>query len=133
MRWDLTEDESNSNNYFNQFQINITLLYVYFFPHIHAQSKFHLIPNAAQPAQYTSEEPEVIIVGSGILGSAMAATLGKDGRRVTVIERDLKEPNRIVGELLQPGGCRALRTLGLEGMHMIKSRSLDWFIFTLDI
>ena len=62
-----------------------------------------------------SSRPEVIIVGSGIFGSAMAATLGKDGRRVTVIERDMKEPKRIVGELLQPGGCRALRTLGLEG------------------
>ena len=60
-------------------------------------------------------DPEVVIVGSGILGSAMAAVLGKDGRRVTIIERDLKEPDRIVGELLQPGGYRCLKSLGLEG------------------
>ena len=60
-----------------------------------------------------AESPEIIIVGSGILGSALAATLGADGRRVTVIERDMKEPDRIVGELLQPGGVRALRTLEL--------------------
>ncbi|XP_007905720.1 squalene monooxygenase [Callorhinchus milii] len=59
-------------------------------------------------------DPEIIIVGSGVLGSAMAAVLGRDGRKVTVIERDLKEPDRIVGELLQPGGVRALRALGLE-------------------
>lgn len=57
---------------------------------------------------------EVIIVGSGIVGSALAAVLARDGRRVTVIERDLKEPNRIVGELLQPGGCKALKILGLQ-------------------
>ncbi|MEQ2299522.1 hypothetical protein AMECASPLE_016022 [Ameca splendens] len=60
-------------------------------------------------------EPDVVIVGAGVLGSAMAAVLARDGRRVTVVERDLKEPDRIVGELLQPGGLRALRELGLEG------------------
>ncbi|XP_015238818.1 PREDICTED: squalene monooxygenase [Cyprinodon variegatus] len=60
-------------------------------------------------------EPDVLIVGAGVLGSAMAAVLARDGRRVTVVERDLREPDRIVGELLQPGGFRALRELGLEG------------------
>ncbi|CAA6653486.1 unnamed protein product [Spirodela intermedia] len=37
-----------------------------------------------------------------------------DGRRVRVIERDLSEPDRIVGELLQPGGYLKLVELGLE-------------------
>lgn len=55
------------------------------------------------------------MVGAGILGSAMAAVLAKDGREVTAIERDLSEPDRIVGELLQPGGYRALKMLGLAG------------------
>lgn len=45
----------------------------------------------------------------------MAAVLARDGRRVTVVERDMREPDRIVGELLQPGGYRALGKLGLEG------------------
>ncbi|XP_067458472.1 squalene monooxygenase [Thunnus thynnus] len=62
-----------------------------------------------------AQEPDVVIVGAGVLGSAMAAVLARDGRRVTVVERDLKEPDRIVGELLQPGGYRALKELGLEG------------------
>ncbi|PIK33703.1 putative squalene monooxygenase isoform X1 [Apostichopus japonicus] len=62
----------------------------------------------------TTDETEIIIVGSGILGSAMAAVLGQDGRRVTVIERDLKQPDRIVGELLQPGGYEAVKALGLK-------------------
>ncbi len=60
-------------------------------------------------------EPDVLIVGAGVLGSAMAAVLARDGKKVTVVERDLKEPDRIVGELLQPGGYRALKDLGLEG------------------
>lgn len=59
-------------------------------------------------------EPDVVIVGAGVLGSAMATVLARDGRRVTVVERELKEPDRIVGELLQPGGYRALRELGLQ-------------------
>ena len=58
---------------------------------------------------------EIVIVGSGILGSALAAVLARDGRRVTVVERDTSEPDRIVGELLQPGGCQALVSLGLQG------------------
>lgn len=40
----------------------------------------------------------------------------QEGRRVHVIERDLNEPDRIVGELLQPGGYLKLIELGLEGM-----------------
>ena len=34
-----------------------------------------------------------------------------------VLERDLKEPDRIVGELLQPGGYLKLLELGLAGMQ----------------
>ncbi|XP_063054153.1 squalene monooxygenase [Engraulis encrasicolus] len=74
-------------------------------------------PSAETVANGTSaahSEPDVLIVGAGVLGSAMAAVLARDGRRVTVIERDLREPDRIVGELLQPGGYRALKDLGLE-------------------
>ncbi|XP_050291992.1 squalene monooxygenase SE1-like isoform X2 [Quercus robur] len=40
--------------------------------------------------------------------------MSRDGRRVHVIERDLTEPDRIVGELLQPGGYLKLVELGLE-------------------
>ncbi|KAJ3399997.1 Squalene epoxidase, partial [Chytridiales sp. JEL 0842] len=56
----------------------------------------------------------VIIVGAGIVGCAAAVALGRDGRKVMLIERDWSEPDRIVGELLQPGGVEALEVLGLE-------------------
>ncbi|RRT42887.1 hypothetical protein B296_00029532, partial [Ensete ventricosum] len=79
-----------------------------------------------------SGEADVIVVGAGVTGSALAYALGKvnwnrnvqsgfmslivqDGRRVHVIERDLSEPDRIVGEALQPAGCLNLFELGLEG------------------
>ncbi|KAK4387631.1 Squalene epoxidase 1 [Sesamum angolense] len=47
---------------------------------------------------------DVIIVGAGVAGAALAHTLGKR----------LTEPDRIVGELLQPGGYLKLIELGLE-------------------
>lgn len=59
-------------------------------------------------------EAEVVIVGAGIFGSAMAVALGNQGRSVILLERSLKEPDRIVGELLQPGGVAALEKLGLR-------------------
>ncbi|XP_028772795.1 squalene epoxidase 3-like [Neltuma alba] len=62
----------------------------------------------------SASPPDVIIVGAGVAGSALAHTLGKDGRHVHVIERDFTEPDRIIGELLQPGGYLKLIELGLE-------------------
>ncbi|KAI1924829.1 Squalene epoxidase [Ophidiomyces ophidiicola] len=58
-------------------------------------------------------EADMVIVGAGIAGCAAAVAFGKQGRSVILLERSLKEPERIVGELLQPGGVRALAELGL--------------------
>ncbi|GJX00276.1 squalene monooxygenase-like protein [Tanacetum coccineum] len=69
------------------------------------------------------DDDDVIIVGAGVAGAALAYTLGKHlyfnplpqkGCKVRVIERDLTEPDRIVGELLQPGGYLKLIELGLQ-------------------
>ena len=60
-------------------------------------------------------ETEVAIIGSGIAGSAAAHMLSLQKRDVVLIERQFSEPDRIVGELLQPGGVGALRNLGLGG------------------
>ncbi|KAK8564400.1 hypothetical protein V6N12_036525 [Hibiscus sabdariffa] len=60
------------------------------------------------------EAIDIIIVGAGVAGAALAYSLGKDGRRVRVIERDLNEPCRIAGENLMPGGYHKLIELGLE-------------------
>jgi squalene monooxygenase len=57
---------------------------------------------------------DVCIVGAGIAGAAMASYLAKNGKKVVVIEKNLSEMDRILGELLQPGGVQMLRKLGLE-------------------
>ncbi|POR38110.1 Putative squalene monooxygenase [Tolypocladium paradoxum] len=57
---------------------------------------------------------DVIVVGAGIFGAAMAVTLARQSRSVFLLERSLREPDRIVGELLQPGGVQALEKLGLR-------------------
>ena len=59
---------------------------------------------------------DVLIVGAGVAGCAMARALSQHPNkpRIAVLERSLAEPVRIVGELLQPGGLRALAALGME-------------------
>ena len=59
-------------------------------------------------------EADVVIVGAGVFGCAAAFALAKQGRSVILLERSLKQPDRIVGELLQPGGVSALEKLGLS-------------------
>mmetsp|Transcript_4943 Transcript_4943/g.9965 ORF Transcript_4943/g.9965 Transcript_4943/m.9965 type:complete len:463 (+) Transcript_4943:100-1488(+) len=56
---------------------------------------------------------DVVVVGAGVAGASMATVLGRRGMSVLCVERDLREPDRIVGELLQPGGYRRLCELGL--------------------
>src|SRR5687768_4370820 len=57
---------------------------------------------------------DVCIVGAGVAGAAMASYLGKNGIKVTVLEKNLSEMDRILGELLQPGGVQMLRKMGIE-------------------
>ena len=74
--------------------------------------------NAVDPAEdrrLRHHEADVVVVGAGIIGCALAITLGKQGRSVILLEKSLKQPDRIVGELLQPGGVAALEKLGLLG------------------
>ncbi|KAI9794142.1 MAG: Squalene epoxidase [Piccolia ochrophora] len=74
-------------------------------------------------------EADVVVVGAGIMGCAVAVALGKQGRSVLLLEKSLKEPDRIVGELLQPGGIAALEKLGLrdclEGIDAITVRGYE--------
>ena len=62
---------------------------------------------------HRSQTADVIVVGAGVLGTALAITLARQSRSVLLLERSLRQPDRIVGELLQPGGVDALHALGL--------------------
>lgn len=88
-------------------------------------SIIYLQNDTTNTGDFVAPEPDVIIVGAGVLGSSLSAVLGRDGRKVTVIERNLREPDRIVGELLQPGGYRALKELGLESEFLLVYSSLS--------
>jgi squalene monooxygenase len=74
-------------------------------------------PNTTAEDESLSHTADIVIVGAGIIGCALAVAFGKQGRSVIVLERNLQEPDRIVGELLQPGGVRALEKLGIAGRH----------------
>ncbi|PPQ99017.1 hypothetical protein CVT26_014394 [Gymnopilus dilepis] len=70
---------------------------------------------------------DVVIVGAGVAGSSLAHALATIPRptplRIALVERSFSEPDRIVGELLQPGGVEALKSLGmssaLEGIDAV--------------
>ncbi len=61
---------------------------------------------------------DICIIGAGVAGGTLAAYLGKQGMKVCVIEKSLAEQERIVGELLQPGGVMQLKEMGLE--HLLE-------------
>ncbi|KAL4892817.1 squalene epoxidase-domain-containing protein [Aspergillus ambiguus] len=69
----------------------------------------------ARAQQLPHRDADIIIVGAGVAGCSAAVAFGKQGRRVILFEKSIKEPNRISGELLQPGGVKALKNLGLGG------------------
>ncbi|EFX60525.1 hypothetical protein DAPPUDRAFT_71528, partial [Daphnia pulex] len=72
-------------------------------------------PSRRIATKYSHETPDadVIIVGAGTTGASMAMGLAKQGKKVLVIEKCMDYQDRFVGELMQPGGLRALRSLGL--------------------
>ncbi|KAK5458023.1 Squalene epoxidase [Exophiala xenobiotica] len=71
-------------------------------------------PDLQEERRRLHHEADAVIIGAGILGSALAVALANQGRSVILLEKSLKEPDRIVGELLQPGGVQALTKLGLR-------------------
>lgn len=75
------------------------------------QRKFR---DAKEERRVLHHDADVVIIGAGIFGSAAAVAFARQGRSVILLEKSLKMPDRIVGELLQPGGVQALRDLGLE-------------------
>jgi menaquinone-9 beta-reductase len=57
---------------------------------------------------------EVIVVGGGIAGSALAANLAREGVSTLVLERETKFRDRIRGENVHPWGVAEAKTLGID-------------------
>jgi len=64
------------------------------------------------------EAYEVVIIGGGIAGNALATVLARVGRAVLVLERSTVYRDRIRGELFQPWGVAEARRLGLYEVLM---------------
>ena len=57
---------------------------------------------------------DVVIVGGGIAGSALAYALASAGRSVTVLESSVEYEDRVRGEAMMPWGVKEARNLGVE-------------------
>src|SRR5262245_21848928 len=61
----------------------------------------------------TRDAFDVVIIGGGIAGNAVAATVARAGKKVLVLERSTVYRDRVLGEYFQPWGVAELRTLRL--------------------
>ncbi len=59
-------------------------------------------------------EPDLVIVGGGIAGGALAIVMARAGTSVLVLERQSEYRDHVRGEILWPWGVRTARLLGLE-------------------
>lgn len=61
-----------------------------------------------------SDSYDVIVIGAGIAGSALAARLARGGLSVLVLEQQEGYRDRTRGETIMPWGVREVRQLGVE-------------------
>lgn len=57
---------------------------------------------------------DLIVVGGGVTGSALASRMARNGARVLVLERETTFRDRVRGESLQPWGVAEARKLGVD-------------------
>jgi menaquinone-9 beta-reductase len=57
------------------------------------------------------DRSDVVVVGGGIAGSALAYALASEGLGVTVLEASEQYEDRVRGEAMQPWGVQEARNL----------------------
>lgn len=72
---------------------------------------------------------DVIVVGAGVAGPALATGLARQNRRVLLIERDWKEPESFAGDFMTTLGVSQLQALGmvqaLNNIDAVSFRALN--------
>jgi 2-polyprenyl-6-methoxyphenol hydroxylase-like FAD-dependent oxidoreductase len=72
---------------------------------------------------------DVVIVGGGLAGAALAKGMAERGARVLVVEREREFRDRVRGEALAPWGAAELETLGLlDGLGADDLHTLRLFL-----
>lgn len=72
----------------------------------------------ADGANEQRQEADVVVVGGGIAGGALATVLARRGLRVTLLERQREYHDRVRGEYMVPWGAAEAQQLGLlETFH----------------
>lgn len=61
-----------------------------------------------------TQQPDVVVVGGGIAGSALAAKVAGSGLRVLVLERQEEFRDRVRGEAMMPWGVAEAQRLGVD-------------------
>jgi menaquinone-9 beta-reductase len=61
----------------------------------------------------SDNRPDVVIVGAGIAGSALAIALARSGHGVTLLEKSTVHVDRVRGEFIVPWGVAEARGLGI--------------------
>ncbi|KAJ1662581.1 Squalene epoxidase [Coemansia sp. RSA 1813] len=87
-------------------------------PYYSSRKQVHVYEDAATRTHLEDTGFDYVVVGAGPIGAALAYRLAADNpsAQVLVIEKNWSEPDRIVGELMQPSGCQALGELGLTNV-----------------
>ncbi|KAJ1902605.1 Squalene epoxidase [Coemansia sp. IMI 209127] len=83
-----------------------------------SREQVHVYEEAATRLRLEETSFDYVVVGAGPIGAALAYRLAADNpsKQVLVVEKSWSEPDRIVGELMQPSGCQALGELGLTNV-----------------
>lgn len=71
---------------------------------------------------------DAIVIGAGVVGPCISTALARQGKKVLIVERDWSEPDRIVGELMQPAGIKALQELGMvQAVNGVGARNVSGY------
>ena len=80
-------------------------------------------------------DPDIVVVGGGIGGSALATIMAREGFDVLLLEKTKEHVDRVRGEWIAPWGVKELQTLGLYdammgagGHHLTQSVRFDEFL-----